>query len=98
VHGVEVFEVALPVKSLNRTEEIMRRAILLFLLFLTPGAFGQSNYAVISGTVTDPQQGPVAGAAVALTSNETHTERRVSTNAQGIFQITGIQLSARLSL
>src|SRR5579859_2993999 len=71
----------------------MRRAILLFSLFLViaaPGAFGQSNYAVVSGTVTDPQQGPVAGAAVALTSNETHAERRVTTNAQGIFQITGI--------
>ena len=68
----------------------MRRAILLFLLFLGPGAFGQSNYAVVSGTITDPQQGPVAGAAVVLTSNETHAERRVTTNSQGIFQITGI--------
>src|SRR5690242_6651590 len=71
----------------------MRRAILLFSLFLViaaPSALGQSNYAVVSGTVTDPQQGPVAGAAVALTSNETHAERRVTTNAQGIFQITGI--------
>ncbi|HKW63176.1 MAG TPA: carboxypeptidase-like regulatory domain-containing protein [Candidatus Acidoferrum sp.] len=71
----------------------MRRAIVLFSLFLVilaPGAFGQSNYAVVSGTVTDPQQSPVAGAAVALTSNETHAERRVTTNSQGIFQITGI--------
>jgi hypothetical protein len=32
----------------------------------------------------------VAGARVALTSNETHAERRVTTNSQGIFQITGI--------
>src|SRR5690348_4571559 len=68
----------------------MRRAILLFSLFLARAAFGQSNYAVVSGTVTDPQQGPVAGAAVALASIETHAERRVTTNAQGIFQITGI--------
>lgn len=68
----------------------MRKAILLFSLFLAPRAFGQSNYAVVSGTVTDPQQGPVASAAVVLTSNETHAERRVTTNSQGIFQITGI--------
>src|SRR5437773_10657737 len=68
----------------------MRRAILLFLLALSPGAFGQSNYAVVTGTVTDPQQGPVAGAAIVLTSKETHAERRGSTNSQGIFQITGV--------
>src|SRR5438094_1525754 len=68
----------------------MQRAILLFLRFLGPGTFGQSNYAAVSGTITDPQQGPVAGAAVVLTSNETHAERRVTTNSQGIFQITGI--------
>ena len=69
---------------------MMQRAFLLFLLFLAPVAFGQSNYAVVSGTVTDPQQGPVAGAAVTLISNETDVERRVTTNSQGIFQITGI--------
>src|SRR2546421_12636552 len=71
----------------------MQRAILLFSLFLVilaPRAFGQSNYAEVSGTITDPQQGPVAGAAVVLTSNETQAEHRVTTNSQGIFQITGI--------
>jgi carboxypeptidase family protein len=68
----------------------MRRAILLFLLALSPSAFGQSNYAVVSGTVTDPQQGPVAGAAIVLTSKETHAERRAGSNSQGIFQITGV--------
>src|SRR5689334_18387581 len=71
----------------------MRRAILLFspfLVILVPRAFGQSNYAVVTGTITDPQQGPVVGATVVLTSNETHAERRVTTNSQGIFQITGI--------
>src|SRR5215472_1633856 len=68
----------------------MRRVILLFLFCVAPAALGQSNYAVVSGTITDPQQGPVAGATVDLTSNETHAERRVTTNSQGIFQITGI--------
>jgi hypothetical protein len=68
----------------------MRTAILLFLLSLAPATFGQSNYAVVSGTISDPQQGPIAGAAVALTSKETHAERHTATNAQGLFQITGI--------
>src|SRR5262252_6860582 len=68
----------------------MRRVILLFLLCVAPAAIGQSNYAVVSGTITDPQQGPVAGATVVLTPNETHAERRVRTNSQVIFQITGI--------
>src|SRR5437868_4931739 len=68
----------------------MRRAILLFLLWVAPAALGQSNYAVVSGTVLDPQQSPVAGASVVLTSKETHAARRVSTNSQGIFQLTGI--------
>lgn len=72
----------------------MRRAILLFLLCAAPSAFGQSNYAVVTGTVTDPQQSPVAGAAVTLTAKETRAERRVSTNSQGIFQITGLQPGA----
>src|ERR1041384_1087515 len=62
VQFVEVCEAGYRLECLTRTGEIMRRAILLFLLFSAPGAFGQSHYAVVSGTITDPQQGPVAGA------------------------------------
>ncbi len=62
----------------------MRRAILLFLLCAVPSAFGQSNYAAVTGAVTDPQHSPIAGAAVVLTAKETHAGRRVSTNTQGI--------------
>ena len=62
----------------------MRRAILLFLLWAVPSAFGQSNYAAVTGAVTDPQHSPIAGAAVVLSAKETHAGRRVSTNTQGI--------------
>ncbi len=62
----------------------MRRAILLFLLCAVPSAFGQSNYAAVTGAVTDPQHSPIAGAAVVLSAKETHAGRRVSTNTQGI--------------
>ena len=68
----------------------MRRAILIFLLCAAPAAFGQSNYAVVTGTLTDPQKSPVAGSSVVLTAKETRAERRVTSNAQGIFQITGL--------
>ena len=68
----------------------MRRAILVFLLCAVPAAFGQSNYSVITGTLTDAQKSPVAGSSVVLTAKETRAERRVTSNAQGIFQITGL--------
>jgi hypothetical protein len=68
----------------------VRRAIVIFLLCVAPSAFGQSNYAVVTGTITDPQQSPVAGSSVLLTAKDTQAERRVASNALGIFQITGL--------
>lgn len=65
----------------------MRRSCtLLFLLgFALPG-FGQSNYAVLTGTVTDSQHLPVAGAVVELVAEGTGAIRRVVTNQQGLFE------------
>src|SRR5262245_33321548 len=40
--------------------------------------------------VADPQRQPVAGATVKITSMSTQTVRKVSADAQGIFQITGL--------
>jgi len=51
---------------------------------------GQSNYAALGGTVSDPQQRAIVGADVQLTSVGTRAERRVTANEQGIFQITGL--------
>src|SRR5467141_1591801 len=65
----------------------MRRSCaLLFLLGLALPGFGQSNYAVLTGTVTDSQHLPVAGAAVELTAASTGAIRRVVTNQQGLFK------------
>jgi hypothetical protein len=61
-----------------------------FLAFSVP-ALGQSNYAVLSGTVTDPQSHAVAGATVELTSASTGAVRHASTNEQGIYEIPGLQ-------
>jgi hypothetical protein len=63
-----------------------RCCVLLFLLgFAIPG-FGQSNYAVLSGTVTDAQRLPVVGAAIELTAASTGAVRRVVTNHRGLFE------------
>ena len=65
----------------------MRRScIILFLLGLAVPGFGQSNYALLTGTITDPQHLPVAGAAVELTAASTGAIRRVVTNQQGLFE------------
>ena len=53
-------------------------------------SFAQSNYAGLSGTVFDPQGHPFVGASVQLTSLPTNAMRRVTSNEQGIFQITGL--------
>ncbi len=63
-----------------------RSCVLLFLLWLAAPGFPQSNYAVLTGAVTDPQHLPVAGAAVELTAASTGATRRVVTNQQGRFE------------
>jgi hypothetical protein len=59
--------------------------LLIFFAFAIP-AFGQSNYATLTGTVTDAQQLPVAGATIELTATSTGAIRRVVTNQQGLFE------------
>lgn len=60
--------------------------VLLFLVGLALPGFGQSNYAVLTGTVTDSQHLPVAGAVVELVAASTGAIRRVVTNQQGLFE------------
>jgi hypothetical protein len=65
------------------------RLSLIVCLLATP-AFGQSNYASLSGAVWDPQQKAVAGCSVQLTSETTGASRQTVTNELGSFQITGL--------
>jgi len=60
--------------------------VLLFLFLLAIPAVGQSNYATLTGTITDAQQLPVAGASVELTAASTGAVRRAVTNQQGLFE------------
>jgi hypothetical protein len=59
--------------------------LLLFILGTSLPVFGQSNFGVVTGTVTDAQHLPVAGAAIQLTAASTGAIRRVVTNQQGLF-------------
>jgi carboxypeptidase family protein len=70
----------------GRTIHMKRCCVLLFLLGLAVPAFGQSNYALLTGTVTDAQHLPVVGAAVELTAASTGAVRRVVTNQRGLFE------------
>ena len=63
--------------------------ILLALLVCSP-AFAQSNYALLGGTVLDPQQGVVPNADVQMTAKSTGAVRHTTTNEFGIFQFTGL--------
>ncbi|HEX6467263.1 MAG TPA: carboxypeptidase regulatory-like domain-containing protein [Terriglobales bacterium] len=65
---------------------MQRSVTLLLFLGLTLPAFGQSNYGVVTGTVSDAQHLLVAGAAVQLTAASTGAVRRVATNEHGLFE------------
>jgi hypothetical protein len=65
------------------------RKLFLFLL-VAASAFSQSNYAVLGGTITDPQGKPFANAEIQLTATSTQAVRRVPSNGQGIFEVTGL--------
>jgi hypothetical protein len=60
--------------------------VLLFLFGLALPGFGQSNYAVLTGTVTDSQHLPVAGPVVELVAASTGAIRHAVTNQQGLFE------------
>jgi Carboxypeptidase regulatory-like domain len=68
---------------------IMRPFLVLFCFIATP-VYSQSNYASLSGTVSDPQQKILAGCSVQLTSETTGASRQTVTNDLGSFQITGL--------
>ena len=61
-------------------------AILLFSI----SAAGQSNFAALSGRVTDPQGKPVSGARIDLHAKATGLARGVTSNSDGDFEVAGL--------
>src|SRR5450432_3083409 len=69
----------------------MRTLILLLCLpALAVAAYGQSNYAVVTGTVTDSQSLPVAGATVHFKALSTGAIRVLTTNDRGLFSAAAL--------
>src|SRR5438552_4070314 len=68
------------------------RAMLLAIccLFIQINCLGQSNYASLSGTIFDPQHQAIPGASIELVSISTRAVRQVTSNEQGIYQITAL--------
>jgi len=64
------------------------------ILAIVPAAHAQSNYAVVRGSIFDPQNLPVAGAQVRVTALDTDAERVVTSNSTGIYEIAGLQPGA----
>ena len=54
----------------------------------------QSNYAVVRGSILDPQHHPVAGAHVHIAATTTGAEREVNANDFGLYEIAGLQPGA----
>jgi hypothetical protein len=70
--------------------KLTRLSLFSALLLISIHAHGQSNYAGLSGTVFDPEQRVIPGAAVELKSAGTQSVRNVSSDEQGIFQVSGL--------
>lgn len=69
----------------------MRKLVVLqVVLGFTVAAFGQSNYGVITGTVSDVQHLRLVGAAIQLKAASTGAIRRVVTNEEGLFEAAAL--------
>ena len=68
--------------------------VLLCLAVAIATAHAQSNYAVVRGSVLDPQHHPIAGAHIHLTAGGTGAQREVTANATGLYEIAGLQPGA----
>jgi hypothetical protein len=70
-----------------RNTYMTKRFCVVFLLLAagTP-AYGQSNFAVLTGSIVDSQRLPVAGAAIELTATSTGAIRHLVSNQAGLFE------------
>ena len=74
----------------------MRKFLILPLCLFLAGtaAHAQSNYAVVRGSIFDPQHRPIAGAHIRANEASTGTEREAISNATGLYEIAGLQPGA----
>jgi len=71
----------------------MTRRFSAILVCFLAGAFAvhaQSNYAVLRGSILDPQDRPVPGARLKLVTTATNASREVISDASGLYEIDGL--------
>ncbi|HEY2014360.1 MAG TPA: carboxypeptidase-like regulatory domain-containing protein, partial [Bryobacteraceae bacterium] len=66
------------------------RVVALALPILTAPLFGQAFYGSVVGTVTDPSNATLHGAAVTLTNSGTHERHQTLTGAEGTYQFLNL--------
>src|SRR5256886_9718047 len=72
-------------------QSVLRAALLATCcLVIQVNCLGQSNYASLSGTIFDPQRQAIPAASIQLISTSTRAVRQVTSNEQGIYQITAL--------
>src|SRR5205085_3240485 len=78
-------------RQIYREVLVLSKILVVAVLCSLPSSvMAQSNYALLSGTITDPQARVVPGATVELISVDTAAVRRVVSNGEGIFEIPGL--------
>ena len=70
---------------------MFRKSVLALFCLVTAfvTAHAQSNYAVVRGSVFDPQHHAIAGAHIHATETSTGAAREVVSNATGLYEIAG---------
>ena len=66
-------------------------AILLCTLLCPTQLLAQANLGMLRGTVSDPEHFAIPQAEVSLTVNATGVERKVKTDARGVYEVEGLQ-------
>jgi hypothetical protein len=59
-------------------------------LVIQVNCFAQSNYGSLNGTILDPEHRAIASATIQLVSTSTRAVRQVTSNEQGLYQITAL--------
>src|SRR5262249_35860736 len=75
----------------NSGGRLRYRIAFLALLLSSLYAIAQSNYAVLTGSILDPQGQAVPGASITLKAAATGAIRHVVTNSAGLYEIPGLQ-------
>ncbi len=79
---------------LNRQSPVwgakLKKFSLFFVCLWSALALAQSNYAVLRGSVNDPQHRSITGATIELKAKSTGALRRVVTNEQGLFELPSL--------